>query len=226
MRPVRLELNGFTAYREKVEIDFEGADLFALSGPTGAGKSSIIDGMCFALYGSVPRLDRRTVAPVISSGKVEARIRFDFTIGERAFTAVRVVRRTASGATTKEARLESDGQTLAGDADAVTAKAEELLGLGFEQFTKCVVLPQGDFARFLHDKPSARQELLVKLLELGVYERMRSEANTRKVAADSAIEILDKQLQSLAHATPESVSAAAERVELLTALRSEIGRAH
>ena len=225
MRPVRLELHGFTAFREEVVIDFAGAELFALSGPTGAGKSSIIDGMCFALYGSVPRLDRRTVAPVISTGKVEARIRFDFTIGERAFTAVRVVRRTATGATTKEARLESDGQTLAGDADAVSAKAEELLGLGFEQFTKSVVLPQGDFARFLHDKPSVRQELLVKLLELGVYERMRGEANSRKVAADASIDVTQRQLQTLNDATPEAVAAAAGRVELLTALRSEIDEA-
>ena len=225
MRPVRLELHGFTAFREEVVIDFAGADLFALAGPTGAGKSSLIDGMCFALYGSVPRLDRRTVAPVISTGKVEARIRFDFTIGERAFTAVRVVRRTPTGATTKEARLESDGQTLAADADAVTAKSEDLLGLGFEQFTKSVVLPQGDFARFLHDKPSVRQELLVKLLELGVYERMRGEAGSRKVAAEAAIEVTERQLQSLSDATPEAVKAAGERVGLLTALRAEIDEA-
>src|SRR5687767_9361881 len=99
MRPVRLQLHGFTAFRDPVEIDFVDADLFALSGPTGSGKSSIIDGMCFALFGSVPRLDRRTVAPVISTGKVEARIRFDFTVGEQTYSAVRVVRRTASGAT-------------------------------------------------------------------------------------------------------------------------------
>ena len=222
MRPVRLELLGFTTFREKVEIDFAGADLFALTGPTGAGKSSIIDGMCFALYGSVPRLDRRTVAPVISTGKNEARIRFDFTIGEKAYTAVRVVRRTPTGATTKEARLEAGGETLAGDADAVTAAAEKVLGLGFEQFTKSVVLPQGDFARFLHDKPSARQELLVKLLELGVYERMRGEANSRKVAAESAIEITEQQLQHLVDATPEAVQAADARVGQLVALRREV----
>ena len=222
MRPVRLELHGFTTFREKVEIDFAGADLFALTGPTGAGKSSIIDGMCFALYGSVPRLDRRTVAPVISTGKNEARIRFDFTIGEKSYTAVRVVRRTPTGATTKEARLEAGGETLAGDADGVSAAAEKVLGLGFEQFTKSVVLPQGDFARFLHDKPSARQELLVKLLELGVYERMRSEANSRKVAAESAIEITEQQLRHLVDATPEAVEAAGARVDQLVTLRTEV----
>ncbi|MDQ3343478.1 MAG: AAA family ATPase, partial [Actinomycetota bacterium] len=75
MRPTRLELQGFTAFREAVTVDFSDADLFALSGPTGAGKSSLIDAMCFALYGSVPRLDRRTVAPIIAAGVIEARVR-------------------------------------------------------------------------------------------------------------------------------------------------------
>ena len=225
MRPVRLELHGFTAFREPVTVDFDGADLFALTGATGAGKSSLIDAMCFALYGSVPRLDRRTVAPVVSTGRTEARIRFDFTVGERAFTAVRVVRRTATGATTKEARLERDGETLAGDADGMTAAVESLLGLGFEQFTKCVVLPQGDFARFLHDKPSARQELLVKLLELGVYEQMRMEAGNRKSAADATVELLTRELEGLADATPEALAEAQERVVRLLALRDEIDAA-
>ena len=51
MRPVRLELEGFTAFRERTVVDFAGVDLFALTGPTGAGKSSVIDAMIFALYG-------------------------------------------------------------------------------------------------------------------------------------------------------------------------------
>ncbi|MDP9405692.1 MAG: SMC family ATPase, partial [Actinomycetota bacterium] len=177
MRPQRLELHGFTAFRQPVTVDFAGADLFALTGPTGAGKSSLIDAMCFALYGSVPRLDRRTVAPVIATGLVEARVRFDFTVGVQAYTAVRVVRALSrGGASTKEARLERGGQVLAGDADAVTDAVERLLGLGFDQFTKSVVLPQGEFAAFLHDKPSDRQRLLVRLLGLDVYDRMRAAA--------------------------------------------------
>ena len=57
MKPVRLEVEGFTAFRKPTVVDFDGADLFALAGPTGAGKTSIIDAMTFALYGAVPRLD-------------------------------------------------------------------------------------------------------------------------------------------------------------------------
>src|SRR5204862_261289 len=81
--------------------------------------------------------------------------------------------------------LEADGEVLAGTADEVTAAVTERLGLSYEHFTKCVVLPQGEFARFLHDKPSARQDLLVSLLDLGVYAEMADLAGRRSSAAKS-----------------------------------------
>ena len=116
MRPMRLVVSGFMAFRDETKLDFTGADLFAFSGPTGSGKSSLVDAMVFALYGCVPRLDRRAVAPVISLGRTEARVQLEFTVGGEAYTAARVVRRTKTGATTKEARLErGDGQVLAGN---------------------------------------------------------------------------------------------------------------
>jgi DNA repair protein SbcC/Rad50 len=175
VRPVRLEVEGFTAFRGPTVVDFTGADLFALVGATGAGKTSIIDALTFALYGGVPRLDdRRAVAPVISQNLNEARVRLDFTVDGQAHTAVRVVRATKAGATTKEARLQRGDEVLAGTADEVTAAVTELLGLTFEHFTTCVSLPQGQFARFLHDKPRSRQDLLVRLLDLGLYERVAS----------------------------------------------------
>ncbi|MPZ87465.1 MAG: AAA family ATPase [Nitriliruptorales bacterium] len=223
MRATRLELEGFTAFREPTVIDLDGADLFALVGPTGSGKSSLIDALCFALYGTVPRLDRRAVAPVISTGLTEARVRLDFTVGEQAYTAARVVRRQAGGgASTKEARLERAGQTLAGDADGVTRRVEQLLGLAFEQFTTCVVLPQGDFARFLHDTPAGRQALLVRLLELAVYSRMREAAHARRVTEQASRDGAERQLAGLAGATPEALADAETRIQGLSALRGEL----
>src|SRR5205085_11433416 len=123
----------------------------ALAGATGSGKTSILDGMVFALYGNVPRLaDQRSVMPVISQGMAEARVRLDFTIGHEAYTATRIVRRTkGGGGTTAEARLESGGEVLAGTADEVTAAATQRLGLSSEHFTNCLVLPQCAFARLL-----------------------------------------------------------------------------
>jgi exonuclease SbcC len=232
MRPERLELEGFTAFRERTEVDFEGADLFALTGATGAGKSSLIDAMCFALYGVVPRYDdRRLVAPVISQGAAEARVRLDFAVGPERFTAVRVVRATATGATTREARLErrlADGvEVLAGTADELTAEVTARLGLTFEHFTTCVVLPQGDFAQFLHAKPRDRQKLLVELLDLGLYERMRTLAKAREAAAQAGRAALSMQLDDARElADPSRIAELERRTAALSALVAQVDAEH
>jgi len=227
VRPVRLEVDGFTVFRTPTVVDFEGADLFALVGPTGAGKTSVIDALTFALYGSVPRLDdRRAVAPVISQNLTEARVRLDFTVDGRAHTAVRVVRATKSGgATTREARLERAGEVLAGTADEVTEAVTALLGLTFEHFTTCVSLPQGQFARFLHDKPRSRQDLLVKLLDLGLYERVATAARARAAVARGRADLTAGQLERLAGATPDARAALADRAAALAALADRLAAA-
>ena len=143
MRPLRLEIEGFASFRERAVIDFEDTNLFVFTGATGSGKSSVIDALGFALYGCVSRYDHASlVAPAITQGANQMRVRLDFTVGGREYTAVRVVRRTRTGATTAEARLECGSDTIAANADELTAEVEKLVGLNFEQFTKCVVLPQ------------------------------------------------------------------------------------
>ncbi len=225
MRPERLELSGFTAFRDPVTVDFEGADLFALTGPTGSGKSSIIDAIVFSLYGSVPRIGQRDVAPIVSLGKLEARVRFTFSLEGITYSVARVVRRTKTGASTAEARLERDGEVLAGTADEVTDTIGRLLGLGFDHFTKSVVLPQGQFAAFLHDRPADRQKLLRELLDLSVYERMRDLAKQRKTVADTEVKVLETRLSELAHATPEGTKLAEKRLQRLQALAGRIEEA-
>ncbi len=223
MRPLCLELEGFTAFRERTEVDFRDVDLFALTGPTGSGKSSLIDAMVFALYGSVPRHGKRDIAPIISTGRLETKVRLDFDVDGRVYTAVRVVRRTGrGGANTDEARLECDGQVLAGNAAEVTEGVTELLGLTFDQFTKSVVLPQGEFARFLHDKPSARQDLLVSLLDLGIYEEVAKAAHSRQVQAESRAAEVRSLLEGLAAVDEDTVAEATRRVGELEGLLGDV----
>ena len=74
MRPVHLELEGFTTFSAPTSVDFDDADLFALTGATGSGKTSVLDAIVFALYGTVPRLaDQRAVAPIVAQGMAEER---------------------------------------------------------------------------------------------------------------------------------------------------------
>ena len=230
MRPLRLELEGFTSFRERTEVSFEDTDLFVFRGATGSGKSSLIDAMIFALYGSVPRYDNRTlIAPVISQGKVRARVRLDFEARGRTYSAVRVVQRTTTGATTKEARLEESEngasvKTLAATESELSACVQnDVIGLGLDHFTKCVVLPQGEFAAFLRAKPGERKQLLERLLGLGLYERLRKAANLRWREEENRVANLQWRLESaLTHATPEAVREAEKRVATLERLREHI----
>jgi exonuclease SbcC len=224
VRPIRLELEGFGAFRDRTEVDFDDVELFALVGPTGAGKSTLIDAICFVLYGSVPRLgDRKRVADVLTTGALQARVSLTFAVGDQEYVATRVVRRTKTNVSTREARLEElDGEVLAGSAREMDAQVERLLGLTFEHFTRAVVLPQGEFARFLHDAPSARQDLLVRLLGFDVYERMMQRANARAAELRAASERAELRIADLADCTPDQRAVWTEWAAHYDELRSEV----
>lgn len=224
MRPRRLEMEGFLAYRRRTTVDFDDADLFVLSGPTGAGKSSVIDAMIFALYGTIPRLDdRRVVEPVISVRSARARVALSFTVAGEEYRVARMVERRKSGATTTEARLERGEEVLASGAGEVTEAVGELLGLGFDHFTRAVVLPQGAFARFLLDQPRERQGLLRALLDLGLFEQVMQLANARAAAAKARVEAVEEGLGKLQLPGEEELRAARLRLGRLEAAQPELG---
>ena len=217
MRPLRLEMKGFGAFREKTVVDFNDVELAAFVGPTGSGKSTIIDGITFALFGAVCRYDdRRAVAPAINQMVNEAQVLLEFEVDSKRYTAVRVVRRTNNGATTKEARLEHDSEVLAGKASEMEPALEQILGLDFDRFTKTVVLPQGRFAAFLHDKPADRQELLRQLLDLGIYGRMGGQARQRANTAKDKLEVLEPRLVAEVP-SEEQIAQLAEALDAVTA---------
>lgn len=224
MRPLRIELEGFSAYRQLESVTFEDVDFFSLTGPTGSGKSSLIDAMIFALYGRVPRLGGNAVAPAITAGADRARVRFDFEVDGDTYTAVRMAQRTSSGgATVKEARLQRGDEVLADGADLVTAAVEDLLRLRFDDFTRTVVLPQGDFSRFLTATKAERQGLLRNLLGLDVYTTVRELAKTREAVAADRADSAERALAALEVPDEEVASAAKERLGLLEKLAGSIG---
>ena len=127
-----------------------------------------------------------------------------------------------------EARLEAvDGDVLAGSVGEIDAAVEDLLGLTFEHFTRAVVLPQNEFARFLHDKPAARQDLLVRLLGFDVYERMMRAARNRAAEQESAVKLAEQRIEDLADCTPEQLAVWDEWLALYTrAAQGRPRRAH
>jgi exonuclease SbcC len=223
MRPLSISLEGFSAYRTPNSVSFAEVDFFSLSGPTGSGKSSLIDAMIFALYGRVPRLGGSQVAPAISAGSDRARVSVRFAVGDQAYTVTRQVLRTKTGANTNEARLERGPEVLASGADDVTRSVEDLLGLRYEDFTKTVVLPQGEFARFLTATKSDRQALLRKLLDLDIYAEIRGLARTREATAEERAAQARGRRDALEIPEKEAVAVARDRLGQLEAMADRVG---
>jgi exonuclease SbcC len=241
MRPLRLVLDGFGAYRHQAEADFSDVDFFALVGPTGSGKSTLIDGLCFALYGTVPRWGKENaIAFALAPSANACRVCLVFEAAGKRYAAVRALTRDRKGQVhTKEARLErldpaippdaplsellqASVEPLAEGPDQVKAAVQELLGLSYEHFTQSVLLPQGRFAEFLHAKPGDRQDLLVQLLAFGVYEQIGQRARERARRADDAIKLATSARAELAGATEQAEAEAEARLNALTGLATEV----
>jgi DNA repair protein SbcC/Rad50 len=240
MLPLRLHMENFGSFRSPATVDFHDVDYFVLVGPTGAGKSTVIDAICFALYGTVPRWGQKNVvsmalAPSATSGKVA----LVFEVSGRRYGIVRVLARSARGVvSTKEARLEeldpnvdpsADLADMLGAAvrplaegDRVTAETQRITGLEYRFFTQCVVLPQGRFAEFLHSAPRERQDLLVQLLDAEVYEQIRRRAGETESVAKAAASSAQDQLAALSDAGEETERAAEQRLAALRALTGEV----
>ncbi|WP_262284450.1 SMC family ATPase [Micromonospora sp. MA102] len=245
MRPMRLDMAGFTVFREETTVDFTDADFFALVGPTGSGKSTVLDAICFALYGTVPRWGgTRGLANALAPSATEARVRLVFESAGDRYVATRVVRRDGRG-TVKTANAglqlmppgfdvtkldtglspEDLGEVVAGTPAEMEQAVLDAVGLPYEQFTSCVVLPQGQFADFLHAKPATRQQILVNLLGLGIYEEVQKKATERAGQAEAKLEAVDKVLGGLADVDDDSLAAARERVDRMRELAGAVAAA-
>src|SRR5258708_6293256 len=118
MRPLRLLLDGFGSYRQPASVDCTDVEFFALTGPTGSGKSTVIDGLCFALYGTVPRWGRENaIAHALAPAANSCRVCLVFEASGARYAAVRALARDARGQVhTREARLDRLEEALPSDA--------------------------------------------------------------------------------------------------------------
>jgi DNA repair protein SbcC/Rad50 len=237
MRPLRLTLDGFGTYRHETEVDFADVDFFALVGPTGSGKSTVIDALCFALYGTVPRWDNeKEVRNALAPSANACRVSLIFELSGERYVAARALQRDKQNrVTTKAARLERLDASIPQDAplaeilqasveqlaegpDQVKSKVQDLLGLSYEHFTQSVLLPQGGFSDFLRATPANRQRLLVELLAFGVYKEIGQRARERAQRAEDRNKIDHQARGQLTHATEEAETAAKARLDALTTL--------
>src|SRR6201997_3789279 len=132
MRPIALDLHGFASFREEAHVDFGDAEFFALVGPTGSGKSTVIDAMTFALYGSVPRWDNKgmvslALAPSVARGTVK----LVFEVDRQRYVAARELRRIGGKVGQRAASLErlADSRGLAAPGEDTVPLAKDVDGV-------------------------------------------------------------------------------------------------
>lgn len=219
MKPISLTIEAFGPYRDSVTLDFnelQNHSMFLISGPTGAGKTSILDAMVYALYGEPSGEVRKTDA--IRSDFAEpdrmTRVDFSFAIGDARYRVERLpkqmvakkrgtgMREQNASATVYEMK-DGEWKIIATSAAAIRDTVQRIIGFRKDQFLQVVLLPQGEFRKLLVASTSEREELLHTLFRTELYRRLQDALKAAYDEAKSGIEEnVTKQsalLQSIPH---------------------------
>jgi len=187
MRPIKLTMTAFGPYRDVESIDFEQLGdrrLFVISGNTGAGKTSIFDAICYALYGTASgedRADPRMLRSHFADEDTHTAVQFEFVVGRKRYSVFRQLahrkgnNKGETGGKAELYELIHDEQIPLVDRFHVTevnAKLEAIIGLTKEQFSQIVMLPQGEFRKLLTSDTDNKEQILRRIFRTELYEKL------------------------------------------------------
>ncbi|MGW7488189.1 AAA family ATPase [Streptomyces sp. NPDC054786] len=245
MRLHRLSVTAFGPFGGTQTIDFDLLSrdgLFLLHGPTGAGKTSVLDAVCFALYGSVPgaRQSGQALRSDLADPLTLTEVVLELTVAERRLEITRLPeqprpKKRGSGTTKEKAQsrlrefvpagadaggaADGDGpadgsgghwKALSRSHQEIGEEIGQLLGMSKEQFCQVVLLPQGDFARFLRADAEARSRLLGRLFDTRRFAALEEQLNARRKAAADTVMAGDERLLALAHRMAQAAGESAD----------------
>ncbi|MFI9583289.1 AAA family ATPase [Streptomyces sp. NPDC052236] len=228
MRLHRLTVTAFGPFGSAQEVDFDAlstAGIFLLHGPTGAGKTSVLDAVCFALYGAVPGA-RQSPGASLRSDHAPAgtytEVTLELTVGGRRLELTRRPaqprpKKRGGGFTTEKAQSwlreydsgSGDWQALSRSHQEIGEEISQLLGMSRDQFCQVVLLPQGDFARFLRADAEARGKLLGRLFDTRRFAAVEERLADQRRAAEQQVRAGDERLLAVAHRMEQAASTAA-----------------
>ncbi|MCX4702508.1 SMC family ATPase [Streptomyces sp. NBC_01373] len=234
MRLHQLEITAFGPFGGSQTVDFDElstAGLFLLHGPTGAGKTSVLDAVCYALYGTVPGARQSGQGMTLRSDHAAAatrtEVRLELTVAGRRLEVTRQPpwerpKKRGSGTTLDKAQSwlrEYDAaaaawKDLSRSHQEIGEEITQLLGMSREQFCQVVLLPQGDFARFLRADAEARGRLLGRLFDTHRFAEVEKRLAERRRAAETQVREGDSELLADAHRMQQAAGAAMELPDL------------
>lgn len=223
MRSLELNLEGFTSFRSPQTLNFSDLDLFAITGPTGAGKTSLLDAITFALYGHVARFGKEAKASeLVSQGKDNLKVSFRFAVRNIEYRISRTWRKRPKTDESKvflEVLNKGKWEKLETKDKAVSKRVEQILGMDFDTFTRVILLPQGKFDEFIKGNKTKRREILRDLAGFEIFEKMRKQANEQATLSKKEYEILERQCSDLQLPTEEEFT---EKQQELTTIEQQL----
>ncbi|MCF0140341.1 MAG: SMC family ATPase [Acidaminococcus fermentans] len=231
MRPLELVMNAFGPYAGEETIDFTRLGenrFFLITGPTGSGKTTILDAITFALYGTASGdlRDNRSLRSDYATPDRKTEVRFTFRNQDRTYEVTRTpeqvlnkqrgegTRTVPSGASLVEILPEGERKVLGTSNSAVTRAVEQLLGFQARQFRQLMVLPQGEFRRFLVADSKERKTILETLFKTGQYSALEDALDARaKVLKKQHEECRQKYQLLLESAGTDSPAALKQRIQ-------------
>jgi len=220
MKPIQLVMRAFGPYPKAQVIDFRelgDRSLFLIHGPTGAGKTSVLDAVCFALYGESSGAERKAdeLRSHLAAPEVTTEVVFDFELGNKRYRVWRsptqdLPKMRGEGFTTRTHKAtlwdrsgladdDEEGQVLATRASEVTQELTERLGFTADQFRQVVVLPQGQFRRLLSANSTDRQAILQTIFQSEVYRRVEEALKEKAKNMEGEMRGLRETREALLH---------------------------
>ncbi|MDG4656392.1 SMC family ATPase [Ectobacillus antri] len=208
MKPIRLTMTAFGPYKNQETIDFTELGphrLFSISGNTGAGKTTIFDAICYALYGEASGEERSDVNMLRShfaADDVYTGVRLVFQIKDKTYEVMRQMghrkkgNKTATGAAVEFHEMIEDQMVPCVDRFHVTdvnRKIEEIIGLTKHQFSQIVMLPQGEFRKLLTSETENKEEILRRIFKTERYKRMRDKLDEKRKALKDVLQEKQKE---------------------------------